>query len=144
MAKAKTADQEQKRPMGRPPKYSDELAEYILDGIEKGQSLREILEPEGMPSLGTWFRWLSEKEDLRDKYRARKEAQLEAFGEQLIEMSDKALGLPSEGVAAVKLAVNTRQWVLSKLLPKKYGDKLGVDHSGSIGVIQLDRADSEA
>jgi hypothetical protein len=32
--------------------------------------------------------------------------------------------------------VDARKWVASKLLPKKYGDKLDLQHSGAIDVRQ--------
>lgn len=48
-------------------------------------------------------------------------------------MTGGALGLPAERVAAAKLQVNTRQWVISRLLPKKYGDVVTQEVSGPDG-----------
>jgi hypothetical protein len=36
-------------------------------------------------------------------------------------------------IAAVqmrRLQIETRRWILSKLLPRKYGDRMGLDHQG--------------
>ena len=37
-------------------------------------------------------------------------------------------------VQALRLAVDTRKWVLSKLLPRKYGDRLDVQQDGQLTV----------
>jgi hypothetical protein len=39
---------------------------------------------------------------------------------------------------AYRLALDTRKWVLSKVLPKKYGDRLDVEHSGTVTVVPVD------
>jgi hypothetical protein len=41
--------------------------------------------------------------------------------------------------------VDTRKWMLSKMLPKVYGDKLALEHSGSIGLSErIKRAEQRA
>ena len=47
----------------------------------------------------------------------------------------KATGLEvTEGdmVDRSRLQVDARKWLLSKLAPKKYGDKVGVQHEGGV------------
>lgn len=39
-----------------------------------------------------------------------------------------------DNVERTRLQVDTRKWLLSKLAPKKYGDKLDVDHKGSVAL----------
>ena len=55
----------------------------------------------------------------------------ELFAEQLIEISDDSADdygddgkLNADNIARAKLKVDTRKWIVSRLLPKKYGDKL--------------------
>lgn len=44
-----------------------------------------------------------------------------------------------------KLRVDARKWYLSKLAPKKYGDRIEVEHSGDIGIAErLTRARNRA
>ena len=50
--------------------------------------------------------------------------------DELVDLADKAT---AKNVQAVKLAIDTRKWVLSKRLPKKYGDRMGLELSGKDG-----------
>jgi hypothetical protein len=55
-------------------------------------------------------------------------------------MADEIIGIADDadidagaGVAKARLQVDARKWVASKLLPKKYGDKLQQEVSGPDG-----------
>ena len=41
-------------------------------------------------------------------------------------LAKSAVGLDSAGVQAIRLVVETEKWYLSKIAPKRYGDKLDV------------------
>ena len=45
---------------------------------------------------------------------------------QVVVISDESQGLDMAGVAAAKLRTDARKWVLSKLRPEIYGDRLQV------------------
>lgn len=45
----------------------------------------------------------------------------------------------AEVIQRSRLRVDTRKWLMSKLAPKKYGDKLGLEHSGEVNVSLADR-----
>lgn len=122
--------------------YSQQIADAICELIIDGKSIRAICSAEGMPSKSTVFKWLSINKDFADQYARAKEAQAEQFAEELMEIADDIsndvtgeLEFPN-GVAVqrAKLRVDTRKWIASKLLPKKYGDKLDMNHTGTIGV----------
>lgn len=118
---------------GRPSAYTDALGKDICERIANGESLRSICAEDGMPSQSMVYRWVLSDEAFRENYRVARECQLEKWADELVLMSDAALGMPAEGVSAVKLSVNTRQWLLSKLLPKKYGDKVTQEVTGPNG-----------
>ena len=40
----------------------------------------------------------------------------------------------SESVQRSKLRVDTRKWLMSKLAPKKYGEKVDLEHSGEVAI----------
>lgn len=130
--------------MGRPSDYSEEIADIICErmvcGVEdKPESLRSICRSEGLPSLGTVMRWLAKHPEFREQYRAAREAQSEMHQEEIIEISDNCtddvqmllandeqteLGrIKHSAIARAKLQIDTRKWVMSKMAPKKYGDK---------------------
>lgn len=136
--------------MGRPSTFTAELAEKICVQLAAGLSLRAICREEGMPDRATVARWVVEDiNGFAAKYAQARDFGLDALAEEIIEIADtpkvgtksvsKATGLEiTEGdmVEHRKLQVLSRQWYLSKLAPKKYGDKQHVEHSGAIDVAQ--------
>ena len=87
--------------------------------------------------MSTFLRWVSEDEKLADQYAHARAILLEHLSEDLIDKADEAVGVTNSGttdtgaVAKQRLQVDTRKWLLSKLAPKKYGDR--VDHTSSDG-----------
>jgi len=125
--------------MGRPTIYSQEIADEICTRLANGESLRAICSPERddfMPSMGTVFRWLADSEHLLffEQYTRAREVQAETMADEIVSISDGS-GSIDEKVALSardRLRVDSRKWVASKLLPKKYGDKLDIEHSGNV------------
>ncbi len=128
---------------GRPSIYSQELADTICGRIMEGESLRRICSDESMPSGATVFKWLREKPEFSEQYAKAKAEQAEGFADELVTIADEreyekvevdgvplAVKFDSTAVARNRLRVDTRKWVASKLLPKKYGDRLDLNHSG--------------
>lgn len=127
-------------PAGRPSSYTSERAAEICDLIADGLSLREICRREGMPDKTTVLRWLASREEFRIQYAHARELQADAFAEEILEIADDATndwmmrqngdGEPPtkvadhEHISRSKLRVDARKWLMSKMAPKKYGDKL--------------------
>lgn len=127
------------RPVGRPTKYTPQLAALICSLIGEGQSLRKIcVAVEGMPHLSTVMRWLFEPSEFRDQfqeqYRRAREMQAEILADEMVDIADDSTEdeiytdegkrmLNKEFVQRSKLRVETRQWVAVRLLPKVYGPK---------------------
>lgn len=115
---------------GRPSDYNEDIAAYICSEIASGRSLRSICDDDGMPNKATVFRWLSKHEIFRDQYARAQEDRTAAMAEDILEIAD------DEGIADVqraKLRVDARKWLMSKMAPKKYGDKQEIDHRSSDG-----------
>lgn len=90
-----------------------------------------------VPHYDTIRTWIATDQPFSDKYAKAKLEQLELMSEEIIDIADDSsldMAFTEEGKAYVdrehinrsRLRVDTRKWVLSKLLPKKYGDKLEV------------------
>lgn len=141
---------------GRPSIYSDELADEICQRIADGQSVREICADEDMPHMATFFRWLADEDKhkvLREQYARAKEAQAELMADEILGIADDGTNdyteratergtqvvFDGEHVQRSKLRVDSRKWLLSKMLPKKYGDKAAIDVSGKLKVEQVTR-----
>jgi hypothetical protein len=121
--------------MSRSSLYSDELADRICVELSSGRSLREICAAEEMPDKATIFRWLAANEPFRDQYIRAREAQADAMLEEIIEIADDGINdtyvdedgetrVVQDVVARSRLRVDARKWAMSKMAPKKYGDKI--------------------
>jgi hypothetical protein len=133
------------RPRGRPSTYSDDMARVLCDLIASGHSLREIASLDGMPTTSTILLWLSRHEDFSARYARAKEVQVEALAEEILTIADDGSNdtyvdekgntkTDQDVVQRSKLRVDSRKWLLSKLAPKKYGDRTDVNLSGSISI----------
>jgi terminase small subunit len=122
----------EKRPIGRPTKYSQEMADKICGLISNGMSLRAICNVNGMPARGTVYQWLSENIEFQDQYTRARVEQADYFAEEIVEIAD-SVEADSAAVAKARLQVDARKWAASKLAPKKYGEKTELDVKSSDG-----------
>jgi hypothetical protein len=129
---------------GRPSKYNATIANKICEQLVSGKSLRAICAKSGMPNTITVYRWLAAHEEFRDQYARARADQAERYLDEIIEIADNegrdttttADGAEVVNHAAVnraRLRVDARKWAMSKLAPKKYGDKVQAEHSGPDG-----------
>jgi len=133
---------------GRPSLYSAELAATICKRLSEGESLREICRDDGLPDRGTILRWAEENEEFRHQYARAREALLEYWAHEIVEISDDGSNdymerqgkkgetfevVDHEHISRSKLRVDTRKWLMSKLAPKKYGDRVAAEISGPDG-----------
>ena len=131
--------------MGRPSDYSPEKADAICFRLANGESLRSICRSEEMPDMSTVLRWLGRKDldHFRLQYAHAKEVGLEMMADEILEIADETafdtiatkdgFKADNEWIQRSKLRVDTRKWVLSKLLPKKYGEKITTELTGADG-----------
>lgn len=119
---------------------TNEKVDYICNEITEGRSLRSICQEEGMPSVGTFLRWVSEDSVLSEQYARARDIQMDYYADDINQIADDVK--PSaEEVQKAKLRIDTRKWTASKLKPKKYGDKLQTEHTGEISIVRLDEDD---
>lgn len=114
--------------LGRPTSYTSEMAERICKAVARSKSgLRKTLEddPE-LPALGCVQEWLVKYPDFASGYAYAKDTQLRAMAEDIIDISGDQDLDPNER----RLMVDTRKWLLSKLIPRTYGDKLDLTSGG--------------
>jgi hypothetical protein len=139
--------------IGRPSIFSQKLADTICSRIAEGESLRNICKSEEMPNRATVHDWLLEKEkkDFYDQYEKACNTRAENMFDELVEIADdgsndymeRLVGgdddddegrvvrsVNSEHIQRSRLRVDARKWYLSKVLPKKYGDKLDMTSGG--------------
>ena len=131
--------------MGRPSDFAQDTADRICARLVEGESLRAICRDDDMPDASTVFRWMNAHPEFREQYAYARELQADLAFDDIVEIADDgrndwmerhdgSVALNKEAIQRSALRVDTRKWRMSKLLPKKYGDKLAVDHSGTVAV----------
>ncbi|MFQ1023213.1 terminase small subunit [Avibacterium paragallinarum] len=128
----------EKKKVGRPSSFMQEVADDICTLLANGESLRKICDRPGMPSLSMVFRWLNENEQFRDQYARARESQADFLFDEILDIADCAT---PEDVSVAKLRVDSRKWYITKVAPKKYGDKQTVEHSGEVKIEQRTELD---
>ncbi len=110
--------------LGRPSDFTEEIAEKICEMIASGISLRKVCKKNKMPHIATVMRWLLKKENkgFREQYELACNTRAELMFDELEEIADTKDDKESPNRS--RLRVDTRKWYLSKVLPKKFGDKL--------------------
>ena len=126
---------------GRPTMLTKELAAMICKRLSLGESLRTICKDEDMPNASTVHDWVLEDRDgFAKQYGRAREMQAEFMFDEILDISDdgsndfmtitkgdRTYDLENKEVTnRSRLRVDTRKWYLSKVLPKKFGDKLDV------------------
>jgi len=117
------------------------ISQAVLDGMRSGLSAFKACQAAGVPQ-STFSRWVDEDAILAENYTRAREDLIERMAQEVLELSDSDVGFLPDGKkdwAAVqkhKLQVDTRKWLLSKLAPKKYGEKLEVSGDPSSPLVQ--------
>lgn len=116
---------------GRPSIYSQEIADKICDGLAKGLSLRAICRDDDLlPDESTVRAWaVDNRADFYPQYTRARDIGLDCRADAAIEdaklAKDAGLG---------RLSFDADRWYLSKMAPKRYGDKLDIEHSGTLNM----------
>jgi len=133
----KLAQKKPTRKVGRPSAYSDVLAETICERIATGESLRKICNDDGMPNHVTVIRWLAKHPEFATRHAHAREQQASTFADKMLDLalSDPERhpitgALDPASVTHIRNQVTTMQWLAAKHAPKKYGDKVDVNHGG--------------
>lgn len=140
-------------PKGRPSKYTKEIASRICERLAAGESLRSICRLNTMPHESTVRAWaLDDLHGFSTQYARAREIGYHGLFDEILEIADTT----QEGVKTVekttgtetttgdmieqrRLRVDARKWMLARALPKIYGDKQQLEHSGTLTLSQLIR-----
>jgi hypothetical protein len=116
-------------------KEKENILKTVCERIVSGEAVRNILKDKDMPAYATFFDWIDEDKEKLKQYARAKELYAESVFEDIILISDGSgddLLIDENGIEQVnhqviqrdRLRVDSRKWALSKMNPKKYGDKL--------------------
>jgi hypothetical protein len=131
---------------GRPKywigKLKEDAIDVILIRIENGESVRTILndnrDNKKLPSRRIFNKWLIDDDGLSTQYAHACEVRAENIFEDILSIADESENdvkrdkdgkeiINGEVIQRSRLRVDARKWYLSKLSPKKYGDKIDVN-----------------
>ncbi|WPX40128.1 hypothetical protein QET93_011350 [Akkermansia sp. N21116] len=110
----------------------------ICEAVASGKSLTHACKVQKV-SRASFLRMCELDEERRNEYVRAREACLEVWADEIIDISDEAeivANTPFTGGSAVQaksVRIDSRKWILSKLLPKKYGDASKLELTGADG-----------
>lgn len=104
----------------------------ILERISRGESLCSACRAHGTVQPHHVIRILRADDALWADYARAREAGYELLADQLLDLADAPVE-GSDAVQQLRLRVDTRKWMLAKMLPKVFGDKQTLEHTGEGG-----------
>lgn len=124
--------------------YSNQLIDNICKEIEVSEySLHKILQKPEYPCLATFQNWLASGKYpyLLERYARAKRLQAEYMEGQILAIADDSSNdyiMTEDGrmienrelVNRSRLRIEARKWLMAKLYPKKYGDRVDVTTDG--------------
>lgn len=130
---------------GRPSLYTEELAAEICARLASGEPLRQVCRDAHMPDESTVREWaIDDREGFSPRYMRARDVGWYAMAEETLEIADdgtndwvdretargrKVRVLDGEHVQRSSLRVMTRKWLLAKMLPAVFGDRVALDVS---------------
>ncbi len=122
--------------------FSEPLFAAILARLRTGEGLRQVCRDEGMPDPSSVLEWLGRDPSLAQHYAQARESGYSLVGEDLIDIADDSRNdwmdretssgrvervVDRECIERTRLRLDTRKWMLAKMLPKIYGDRVSMD-----------------
>jgi hypothetical protein len=120
---------------GRPdtgPVYTDALAEEICDRLASGEPLASICRDAHMPDEKAVRKWVQTRaETFGPMYTRARDIGYDSIAERILEIGeDRAECIGPDGyidngeIQRLRMLSDNRRWLLAKLRPKQYGDKV--------------------
>jgi hypothetical protein len=121
-----------KKKIGRPSKYTPELAAEICERLSNGEPLRQICRDDHMPAWTAVYSWIGKDAVLSERIAQAREAGQDAMAEKAYaEMYEEPERILTEGggkidpgyVQLVKARAEITLKLLAKWNPKKFGER---------------------
>lgn len=136
--------------------YTEAAARALLERMELGDTVANIVKDKDMPSERAIHQWKREQPEFAQSYARARVDQMHAWADQIVTLADGAEGgfrvvVPVDGEAMEKiekggmvefrfnrkhvteaeLQIKTRQWLMARFAPDDFGDKstVNVNHA---------------
>lgn len=116
---------------------NDDLFNMICEVTANTSKGIQVILDEFDSSVGVFWRYKEKSEDRKEQYARAKQMQLLVLAGEILSISDDTSKDILKGefgdtgnsaaVNRAKLQTDSRKWILSKLAPKEYGDKIHVE-----------------
>jgi uncharacterized protein YodC (DUF2158 family) len=126
--------------------FTQEVADTICNRLLEGESLTHICTDSTLPNKPCILKWLRDFPEFATQYAHAREMQMELMATEIIDISEEepmmtiTFGengskecIDNAGIQRNRLRVDTRKWLMSKLAPKKYGEKVQQEVTGANG-----------
>jgi hypothetical protein len=125
--------------------------DLICERIASGESLRGICRELGTPSQALVLKEVLKDDAFREQYTRARETQADVLADEIVQISDDGTNdwmvsndpenpgyrFNGEHSSRSRLRVDARKWFASKVAPKKYGERLDLNHGGGIVLREL-------
>ena len=123
----------------------------ICNRLSEGEPLRAICRDEHMPAWRTVYDWIMEDELFATRIARARELGFDAIAEEALAIAnapmigeeteddgDRVKVKRADMLGHRKLQIETRLKLLAKWSPKKYGDRVELDHKGNVNLTLSD------
>ena len=141
--------------MGRQSTFNQKDADEIVSRLSKGEPLAAICRDDWLPANRTVYDWMDADADFAARIARAREEGFDAIAAECLTIADqpnKRIGQDPETGQPVaiesdpqrdRLRVDTRLKLLAKWDPKRYGERLDLNHSGAVDMRRLVLGDQE-
>jgi len=129
--------------------YTEAIAEEILARLAAGETLTQICRDDHIPSRSAVSGWVvKDTNGFKARYETARRMQVEAMADEIIDIADDASNdwmdretekgrivrvIDKECVQRSRVRVDTRKFLMAKLMPERFGDRQSVEVTGKDG-----------
>ena len=123
--------------------WSLEDIEAVLSSVACGKTMKQSFDAAGIPRerVASLYRLLLTDKALRKWYDEARELATESMADDVIDIADSTHNdrdddgkIDHEVINRDRLRVQTRQWLMGKFVPKRFGDNKHVHHEGELNI----------
>lgn len=126
---------------GRPSIFTQAIADEICLRIADGEPLRQICRDDHMPAWQTVYLWQRTYKDFYERFAHARELGEDAIAQECLRIADDGTNdtyvdeqgrvrVDHDHIQRSKLRIETRLKLLAKWNPRKWGDRVDVNHGG--------------
>lgn len=126
--------------------YTPELAEIICYEVAEGKTLSDVCRQPGWPGYSTIANWRRKHPEFDDAIKMAMEIRANAMADEILHIADDSSEdwvesndprrpgrvLNKEAVLRSRVKIDTRKWLMGRLYPKKWGEKIEIDQKVTV------------